>query len=333
MKTILTVFSTIALLATLSVASEAPTTRPARGETLTVSRVIHAPADDIFRCFTTGEGWVKAMGVAKAQMDFRVGGQIRSAYQTDADLASDKAIINTILAYTPGRMLVIKPTAPAGSPDWLVAICNAGWNVITLDPISENRTRVTIDGMGFAQGSLFDTAYDFFKQGNTATLEMMKKRLDAPDIAERDRRALELMRSCVGGEWTAREVMPNGQILRGRTVWAEALNNHFIAVDGELGNDESIQPHAKFICGWDHDVNAPFFLQAMDDSAVARGYLSLIDTNTVGGVWRFAAKNGISEWYISYDFSETGKYTARMWKSKSPAGEPLIVVNYQRAGK
>lgn len=110
-------------------------------------------------------------------MDFRIGGQIRSAYQPDTDLDSAAAIVNTILSYEPNRMISLKATAPAGSPDWLQAICRTGWTVIRLDPIDPHRTQVTISGMGYETGPLFDAAYDFFKKGNEWTLQRMQKSL------------------------------------------------------------------------------------------------------------------------------------------------------------
>src|SRR5205823_6023741 len=109
-----------------------PATQPARGDTLLVTGIIDAPRDEIFDCFKTSEGIVKAWGVAQAKVDFRIGGQIRTAYAKDADLDSPKAIVNTILSYVPGRMLAMKPTAPPRAPDWLQAICDTGWNVIPL---------------------------------------------------------------------------------------------------------------------------------------------------------------------------------------------------------
>ena len=54
---------------TASALSAEPTTRPARGDTLVVSAIIDAPADEIFECFRTSEGIVKAWGVAQAKVD------------------------------------------------------------------------------------------------------------------------------------------------------------------------------------------------------------------------------------------------------------------------
>jgi len=298
---------------------------------LTVSAVINAPADEIFHCFTTGPGFVKAMGVANAKVDFRVGGQIRSAYKPETDLDSDQAIVNTILAFEPNRMLAIKPTAPAGSPDWLQAICRTGWNVITLDTLGPDRTRITIVGMGYERGLLFDTAYRFFKQGNTATLELMKKRFGPADAAQRDARAYALLKSCVGGEWKAREVLPNGATLCGRTVWTHLLNDQFIELRGELGDDTAMHPHAQMICGIDAETAAPFFFQIMETGAVARGQLSLLGDQTVGGLLHFTGPDGAADWYITLEFPEPDRYVSNIWKGNAPAGNPTIAVHYARS--
>src|SRR6476661_10835239 len=77
-------FIAIALIAinATALAQTKPTTQP-RGETLVLSAVIDAPPDEIFECFKTPEGIVKAWGVAQAKNDFRVGGQIRTAYSKE----------------------------------------------------------------------------------------------------------------------------------------------------------------------------------------------------------------------------------------------------------
>ncbi len=160
--------------------SQAPAER-----TLIVSAEVDAPAEEVYDAFTTPEGVVKAWGVARAKVDFRAGGQIRTAYQAETDLDSPRAIVNTILAYEPGRMLAIKPTAPEGAPDWLRAICESGFNVIRLEPIGLERCRVVITGMGYRDDPLFDRAYEFFKRGNAATLASMKAAFAAGEGAPR----------------------------------------------------------------------------------------------------------------------------------------------------
>jgi uncharacterized protein YndB with AHSA1/START domain len=172
-------------LAYVAIASPYPGEAPPE-RTLIVSGVVNAPAEEVYRAFTTAEGIVKAWGVAQARVDFRAGGEIRTSYKPETDLASPKAIVNRILAYEPGRMLAVKPTAPEGAPDWLQAICESGFNVIRLEPISAERCRVIVTGMGFRDGPLFDRAYEFFKKGNESTVEHMKQAFSKAAGAQSD---------------------------------------------------------------------------------------------------------------------------------------------------
>ncbi|HRK30442.1 MAG TPA: SRPBCC domain-containing protein [Tepidisphaeraceae bacterium] len=318
-----------ALAATSPQPTSAPTSQPARGETLTTETIIHAPAEEIFECFTTGPGFCKAMGVADAKVDFRVGGQIRSAYRPGTDLDSDQAIVNTILAYEPNRMLALKATAPAGAPEWLVKICQTGWSVITLEPLTPAITRVRVVGMGYQPGEAFDTAYQFFMQGNTATLQHMKKRLDDPRAIERGRQVLALLKQCAGKTFEMKQELPGGRQLHGTTRWRPDVHEDGLIVEGALGDETSVTPHATLLCGWDHEVGAPYFVQTMESGATARGHLALHDANTVGAVWRFFGPDGDQAWYITFDFSVPDEFTARRWKGDAPTGEPVMSLKYK----
>lgn len=148
----------------------------APGRTLVLSTELGAPAAEVFRGFTTAEGIKKHWSVAKAKVDFRLGGQIRTCYQPDGDLDAPTAIVNTILAYEPDRMLTIKATAPEGSPAWLQKVCRDGWSVLRLDPTGPDRCRLTVTGVGYPAAGVdpeFDQAYAFFEKGNKWTLDKL----------------------------------------------------------------------------------------------------------------------------------------------------------------
>lgn len=57
-------------------------------------------------CWTTGEGY-KALGVALADVDLRVGGLIRSRYSAGGVLGDEETVENRILAFEPRRMIAI----------------------------------------------------------------------------------------------------------------------------------------------------------------------------------------------------------------------------------
>ncbi len=311
---------------------------PDQGRVVTSSIVINARAPEIFASFTTPEGIVKAWGVAKAKVDFRVGGQIRSAYQPDTDLDSPKAIVNTILAYEPDRMLAIKATAPEGSPDWLLAICETGWSVLRLDPLAPDRTRVTCTGMGYKEGPLFDQAYQFFKTGNDWTLQHMKTALeDGGSATASNRGALAVMENMLGGEWIAETAAPDSGAMLARTVWRRQAGG-FLLADGWLGDDQGMRPHAHFVCGEDPATGGVGFWSFGEHADIARGHVRLIGEGRVALDWTMDApgENGTPRrvpYHIEFTLEGADAYRVAMWQTaESPAAgtEPDIALVYRR---
>jgi uncharacterized protein YndB with AHSA1/START domain len=75
-----------------------------------------APISDVWRVWSTSEGY-KAVGVALADIDLRVGGLIRSRYSADGVLGDEQTIENEILAFEPPRMIAFRiHKTPANFP-------------------------------------------------------------------------------------------------------------------------------------------------------------------------------------------------------------------------
>jgi uncharacterized protein YndB with AHSA1/START domain len=316
----------------------APATQPARGDTLVVSAIIDAPADEIFQCFTTSQGLVRAWGVAKAKVDFRVGGEIRDAYDMETDLDSAKAIVNTILAFVPGKMLAIKPTAPQGAPDWLEAICKTGWNVIELEPLGAQRTRLTITGMGFGTGPLYDKAYAFFKQGNEWTLKRMQETLGHPNLKLQDVNAWEQLKSRVGGEWIAEKSVAGNNVFRARVKWESALDGNVLIAKGFIGDASGLHEHATVVAYLDPASGAVRFEHFCEGGHVAHGTFVMLDDNTMGmplaievpanqqGGERFAVmrKNSDDAYHLSVFASQADAMSG---------AEPMVDLDYRRVSE
>src|SRR5262245_9310296 len=102
----LVIYSSLLVLATTVSAAE-PEAKPTPDTSPLVHEgVINAPPAEVWRVWSTPEGF-KALGVAKADMDFRVGGLIRSHYRAEGVLGDEGTIQNRIIAYEPMRMLAI----------------------------------------------------------------------------------------------------------------------------------------------------------------------------------------------------------------------------------
>ncbi len=130
---------------------------------------INAAPAEVWRLFTTAEGY-KATGVAQADVDLRIGGEIRSHYEPKGKLGDAETIVNEILAYEPERMLAIRvKQAPASLPNR--AGLDGTWTVLYFNPAGENMTQVRIIGLGYRDTAESQAMRKFFAEGNRWTLD------------------------------------------------------------------------------------------------------------------------------------------------------------------
>jgi uncharacterized protein YndB with AHSA1/START domain len=141
-------------------------------EPLVTEGFINAPVAEVWRLFTTSEGY-RATGVAQAEVDLRVGGTIRSHYDPQGRLGDPNTIVNEILAFEPERMLALRiKTAPADFP-FKQAMHNT-WSVIYFAPAGE-MTQVRIVGLGYGDDPESQAMREFFEKGNRFTLDQLAK--------------------------------------------------------------------------------------------------------------------------------------------------------------
>jgi uncharacterized protein YndB with AHSA1/START domain len=133
---------------------------------------INAPVAEVWRLFTTAAGY-KSTGVAHSEVDFRVGGSIRSHYDPKGTLGDPNTIVNEILAYDPERMLAIRiKEAPASFP--FRNAMRSTWTVLYFAPAGD-MTQVRIVGLGYNDDPESQAMRKFFAEGNRATLDHMAK--------------------------------------------------------------------------------------------------------------------------------------------------------------
>lgn len=151
---------------------------PARADSapLTHEVVMNVPVERVWAVFTTAEGY-KQFGVAKAEVDFRVGGLIRSHYSPDGVIGDEGTIENTILAYEPMRMVAFKCTkAPRGFPfPEAMAKC---WSLAYIEDLGDGRTRLTLKGLGYDDTEESRKMRGFFDAGNAWSLQMLRAKLE-----------------------------------------------------------------------------------------------------------------------------------------------------------
>lgn len=140
--------------------------------------VIRAPLAEVWRVFSTAEGF-KQMGVAKCDMDFRIGGQIRTHYNPGGVLGDEGTIVNEILAYEPERMLAIRVQKPPAGFPFPERVWRGTWSVIGLADLGDGRTHVRIAGYGYTDDPDSQKMRRFFEQGNAWVLQKLQAAHDA----------------------------------------------------------------------------------------------------------------------------------------------------------
>lgn len=156
---------------------------------LQLSVVVKATPAQVWRAFTTGEGyreWVAPV----AQIDLAVDGMIEASYNAAASIGDPDNIKNRIVAYVPERMLSIRNVqAPRQLPyrELFPQISTT----IEMEDLGQGRTRVMLTAVGYGPGVGFDTLYRHFEWGNAYTLDALKTRFETGPV---DWAALEAKR-------------------------------------------------------------------------------------------------------------------------------------------
>ena len=139
---------------------------------------INAPIADVWNVWSTSEGY-KAVGVALADVDLRVGGLIRSRYAADGTLGDEQTIENEILAFEPPRMIAFRiHKTPSNFP--FKDAWKHTWTVVTLTALPDGRTHMRAASLGFGSDPESMAMRRFFERGNAQTLQMLTAHFDRP---------------------------------------------------------------------------------------------------------------------------------------------------------
>ena len=138
--------------------------------------IVNAPIAAVWRVWSTSEGY-RAVGVALADVDLRIGGLIRSRYSAAGVLGDDETIVQRILAYEPGRMIAVRIEKPPKSFPFREA-WKTTWTVVTLTDLGNGRTAIRAASMGYGTDEESAAMRRFFETGNAYTLKELQRYFD-----------------------------------------------------------------------------------------------------------------------------------------------------------
>lgn len=143
-----------------------------------LSCLVAAPRAAVWKAFTTREG-VESWMVAKADLDWRVGGKWRTHYDKDGEIGDPNTIENIILCYEPERMFSLQIGKPPEKFPFKNAAKDA-WTVVYFDDAEGGRTHVRCVGLGYGDDAESQQMMDFFERGNRWTLQRLQEKFAEP---------------------------------------------------------------------------------------------------------------------------------------------------------
>lgn len=161
----------------------AQTTQLADTTSVTSEGVIHTPVAEVWKAFSTAEGFRK-LGVAQAVLtEFKPGGLFLTSYDPKAEVSetSDAAIVTEIVAFEPGRTLVTRIKKPPMGFPFMEAYKKV-WTVISLADLGEGRTNVRVTMVGFGPDEESQKMRDFFRAGNAYTIKVLQSKLEGTEM-------------------------------------------------------------------------------------------------------------------------------------------------------
>lgn len=154
--------------------------------TLVVEDMVPAPPAEIWRLFTTAEG-LESWMVPHAEIDLRVGGEMRTNYVAEEALGGPHTITNRVLSFEPERMLSLKAVGYPEGFRFPEALADA-WSVVYFEPAGEDATRVRLVGLGYPDTPEGREALTHFEAGNRWTLDQLIRHVtqgggpEAPEV-------------------------------------------------------------------------------------------------------------------------------------------------------
>lgn len=129
------------------------------------SFVVNVPLDSVWNAYTTKKGW-ESWATAKAEIDFKINGIIKTNYNKDGEIGDETTITLNVVNYIPQRMLTLQAELTKNFPEFMKADEKDLFNMILFEAIEPSKTKVVSYGIGYKNNEKYMSLMKFFIQGN-----------------------------------------------------------------------------------------------------------------------------------------------------------------------
>ncbi|MBS0536577.1 MAG: SRPBCC domain-containing protein [Proteobacteria bacterium] len=298
-----------------------------------VETVIDAPVKRVWEVFTTSEGFT-SLGPAKANVDFRVGGLIKSTYDPNGSLDDNNHIENEIIAFDPERMIsfrIHKPPATFPYPNaW-----KSTWSVVTLEPVGPDRTRLRLAMLGFGKDEESQKMHKFFEVGNAKTMQSLRQKLGSDEARSKSEKAWKLLTGLVGDSWKGCSTLEDGQKVCATTLWTYGPREKSLIFSIWLNEASTKSPHIHQVISPEPATGAIVYTAVDDGGNIMSGHVTLTTDDTVTMDWNSEHADGAKfHQFVTLQITAPEAYIQRNYGSAADlaANKPWIEVTYRHPG-
>jgi len=133
---------------------------------------VKAPLKAVWDAYTTREGW-ESWAVPLAEIDFRVGGYIKSNYNPDGRIGDSNTIVIHIINYVPERLITLQAEISENFPGFMRKDAKDFYNVICFEELEPGLTRVQSYGIGYKSSEKYLALMNFFVEANEMSLRKL----------------------------------------------------------------------------------------------------------------------------------------------------------------
>lgn len=141
---------------------------------LRIETVIPADKKEVWRLFTTAEGW-KRWAAPVVSIDFKTGGQIQTNYDKSKSIGEAGTISLPIINYLEGDMITLRVKLTESFPKQVRQEDENLQEIIQFVELGKGKTKIISSMIGWGRGAEWDKTYDFFAKGNEWTYKELTK--------------------------------------------------------------------------------------------------------------------------------------------------------------
>lgn len=130
---------------------------------------VNAPLDRVWSAYTTKGGW-ESWAVPLAEVDFKVGGTIKTNYNKDGVIGDNTTITTHIINYVPDKLITLQAEITDNFPDFMKKEAEDFYNVIYFNKLENGNTKVESFGIGYKNTPKYLELINYFIPANEQTL-------------------------------------------------------------------------------------------------------------------------------------------------------------------